>query len=64
MGRRDLIPPLSRAALAAGACGLLIETHDSPGQALSDGAQALLPEQLAELLHSCGARPYKGPGAP
>ncbi len=60
VGRRDLIPPLSRAALAAGACGLLIETHDTPGQALSDGPQALLPEQLAELLSSCGARPVAG----
>jgi 3-deoxy-7-phosphoheptulonate synthase len=57
VGRRDLIPPLSRAALAAGACGLLIETHDTPGHALSDGPQALLPEQLRELLRSCGARP-------
>lgn len=63
VGRRDLIPPLARAALAAGACGLLIETHDAPGQALSDGPQALLPAQLAELLHSCGARPLKGHGA-
>lgn len=57
VGRRDIIPPLARAALAAGACGLLIETHDAPGHALSDGPQALLPEQLAELLRSCGARP-------
>jgi 3-deoxy-7-phosphoheptulonate synthase len=57
VGRRDLIPPLSRAALAAGASGLLIETHDAPGQALSDGPQALLPGQLAELLRSCGAAP-------
>lgn len=63
VGRRDLIPPLSRAALAAGACGLLIEMHDTPGEALSDGPQALLPEQLAELLRSCGARPPQGSGA-
>ncbi len=49
-GRRDLVPSLSRAALAAGAAGLMLETHDSPGEALSDGPQALLPEQLTELL--------------
>lgn len=52
VGRRDLIPALSRAALAAGAAGLLIEIHDQPGQALSDGPQALLPEQLRALLHT------------
>jgi 3-deoxy-7-phosphoheptulonate synthase len=48
-GRRDLILPLSRAALAAGAAGLLIEVHDAPADARSDGAQALPPEALAEL---------------
>lgn len=52
VGRRDLIPALSRAALAAGAAGLLIEIHDQPGQALSDGPQALLPEQLRALLQA------------
>lgn len=56
VGRRDLIPALSQAALAAGACGLLIETHDHPGAALSDGPQALLPEQLAALVQSCESR--------
>lgn len=50
LGRRDLILPLSRAALAAGACGLLLETHDDPGRALSDGPQALLPAELDSLL--------------
>jgi 3-deoxy-7-phosphoheptulonate synthase len=45
-GRRDLIAPLARAALAAGAAGLMIETHDDPARALSDGPQAL---RLAEL---------------
>jgi len=48
-GRRDLVLPLARAALAAGACGLLIEVHDDPGRALSDGPQALLPHELAPL---------------
>ncbi len=49
-GRRDLVLPLARAALAAGAAGVMIETHDNPGAALSDGPQALLPEQLREAL--------------
>lgn len=49
LGRRDLILPLSRAARAAGAVGLLIETHDDPGRSLSDGPQALLPAEFEEL---------------
>lgn len=48
-GRRDLILPLARAALAAGAHGLMIEVHDDPASARSDGAQALAPEALAGL---------------
>src|SRR5256885_12645167 len=52
VGRRDLIPPLSRAALAAGACGPLIETHDTPGQALSDGPQRS-EEHTSELQSPC-----------
>lgn len=51
-GRRDLIAPLARAALAAGAAGLLVETHLDPGRALSDGAQSLLPEELRALIGS------------
>lgn len=54
-GRRDLLPALSRAALAAGASGVMLETHDDPGVALSDGPQALPPEELERLLR--GARP-------
>ena len=46
-GRRDLVLPLSRAAIAAGAAGVMIETHDDPGRALSDGPQALRGEELA-----------------
>lgn len=49
-GRRDLLPALSRAAMAAGACGLMLETHDDPGSALSDGAQALPPAELETLI--------------
>jgi 3-deoxy-7-phosphoheptulonate synthase len=48
-GRRDLVAPLGRAALAAGAAGLLVEVHDDPAAALSDGPQALLPAELATL---------------
>jgi 3-deoxy-7-phosphoheptulonate synthase len=40
-GRRDLIPAMSRAALAAGADGLIIEVHPDPANALSDGMQSL-----------------------
>jgi 3-deoxy-7-phosphoheptulonate synthase len=46
-GRRDLVLPLARAALAAGASGLMIETHDDPGRALSDGPQAIPLDELA-----------------
>jgi 3-deoxy-7-phosphoheptulonate synthase len=51
-GRRDLIAPLSRAALAAGAHGLLVETHPDPAIAQSDGAQALTPEDFEALARS------------
>jgi len=51
-GRRDLILPLSRAAIAAGAAGLIIEVHDDPARAKSDGAQALRPEALEGLAAS------------
>ena len=49
-GRRDKVIPMARAAIAAGADGLLIEVHDNPEKALSDGPQALLPRQYAALL--------------
>ncbi|MEZ4300980.1 MAG: 3-deoxy-7-phosphoheptulonate synthase [Polyangiaceae bacterium] len=49
-GRRDLIPAMGRAALAAGATGLMIETHDAPGEAKSDGPQAIPLDQMASLL--------------
>jgi 3-deoxy-7-phosphoheptulonate synthase len=44
------VSPLARAAVAAGADGLLIEMHPNPERALSDGAQSLKPEQLEELM--------------
>lgn len=48
-GRADLVEPLALAAVAAGADGLLVEVHDRPATALSDGAQALTPAQLTQL---------------
>ena len=55
-GRRDLLLPMGRAALAAGASGLMIETHDSPGEAKSDGPQAVPLDQIGALLRGFGAR--------
>ncbi len=49
-GRRDLVAPLARAAIGAGAAGVMIETHDDPGSALSDGPQALAPGELRGVL--------------
>ena len=49
-GRRDLVPPMARAAVAAGADGLLMEVHHDPDHALSDGAQSMYPAQFAELM--------------
>ncbi len=49
-GRRDHVIPMARAAVAAGADGLLVEVHPDPDRALSDGAQSLRPEQLTELM--------------
>jgi 3-deoxy-7-phosphoheptulonate synthase len=49
-GRRDQVPPLARAAVAVGAHGLMVEVHDHPERALSDGPQAIYPEQLEALM--------------
>ncbi len=49
-GRRDKVAPMARAALAAGADGLLMEVHPDPDHALSDGAQSLFATQFAELM--------------
>jgi 3-deoxy-7-phosphoheptulonate synthase len=51
-GRRAYVSPMARAALAAGADGLMIEIHPEPDQALSDGAQTLAFEPFEELLKS------------
>ena len=49
-GRRDKVLPMARAAIAAGADGLLVEVHHDPDHALSDGAQSLRPPQFIELM--------------
>jgi len=49
-GRRDYVIPLSRAAIAVGANGILVEVHNDPLHALSDGMQSLYPEQFATLM--------------
>jgi len=49
-GRRDKVAPMARAAVAAGADGLLIEVHHAPESALCDGAQSLYPAQFRELM--------------
>ena len=54
-GRRDRVPPMARAALAAGADGLLLEVHPSPERSRSDGPQALLPAQFAALVQELRA---------
>ncbi|HEV3276183.1 MAG TPA: 3-deoxy-7-phosphoheptulonate synthase [Terriglobia bacterium] len=49
-GRRDKVLPMARAAVAAGADGILVEVHHDPDRALSDGPQALFPEQFEQLM--------------
>ncbi len=50
-GRWDLVPAIAAAALVGGADGLLVEVHDKPKQALSDGDQSLLPERFHRMMH-------------
>ena len=50
IGIRDKVAPMARAAVAAGADGLIIEVHPDPDRALSDGAQSLFPEQFERLM--------------
>jgi 3-deoxy-7-phosphoheptulonate synthase len=49
-GKRNKVTPLSRASVAVGADGLLIEVHCDPDKALSDGMQSLYPDQFDELM--------------
>ena len=53
-GVREKVVPMARAAVAAGADGLIVEVHPNPPEALSDGAQSLYPEQFRELVAQCG----------
>ncbi len=50
MGQRELVIPMARAAIAAGADGIMVEVHNHPDEALSDGPQSLYPEQFADLM--------------
>src|SRR2546422_1524831 len=49
-GLRDKVIPMARAAVAAGADGIMVEVHPNPEEALSDGAQTLYPEQFTQLM--------------
>ena len=54
-GHRDMVPAMARAAVAAGADGLLIEVHPNPERAMSDGAQSLYPEQFDKMMREVTA---------
>ena len=53
-GIRSLVKPMSKAAVAAGADGLIVEVHPNPEEALSDGAQSLRPEDFKTLMEELG----------
>ncbi len=50
-GKRNKVLPLSRAAVAVGADGIMVEVHHDPEHALSDGAQSIFPDQFDEMMH-------------
>ncbi len=54
-GLREFVPPMARAAVAAGADGLIVEVHPTPERALSDGAQTLNPEQFEKMMRELRA---------
>jgi 3-deoxy-7-phosphoheptulonate synthase len=54
-GKREYVLPMARAAVAAGADGLLVEVHHDPDRALSDGAQTLRPDQFADMMRQVKA---------
>jgi 3-deoxy-7-phosphoheptulonate synthase len=54
-GKRNKVLPMSRAAIAVGADGVLVEVHHKPEEALSDGPQAILPDAFAKLVAECDA---------
>jgi 3-deoxy-7-phosphoheptulonate synthase len=49
-GLRDKVTPMARAAVAAGADGIIVEVHPNPDKALSDGSQSLFPDQFSQLM--------------
>jgi 3-deoxy-7-phosphoheptulonate synthase len=53
-GRRDLVHPMSRAGIAAGAAGLILEVHPEPGAALCDGKQSITPQELRTIIQEAG----------
>ena len=53
-GRRDSVLPMARAAVAAGADGVMVEVHNHPESALSDGPQSVYPSQYAAMMHELG----------
>jgi len=53
-GRRDCVLPMARAAVAAGADGIMVEVHDHPENALSDGPQSIYPAQFATMMREIG----------
>ncbi len=67
-GRQDLIIPMSRAAIAAGADGLIVEVHPNPSEAFSDGDQSLTPAAFDQLMREvrsiASALGREGPGTP
>ena len=60
-GRKDLVVPLSRAAIAVGADGLIVDVHPQPETALCDGPQALVDSDLRELAQVVRRLPGRGP---
>ncbi|HRP09306.1 MAG TPA: 3-deoxy-7-phosphoheptulonate synthase, partial [Gemmatimonadales bacterium] len=54
-GHREMVPPMARAAIAAGADGLLVEMHPNPERAMSDGAQSLFPGQFDRMMREVTA---------
>jgi 3-deoxy-7-phosphoheptulonate synthase len=49
-GKRDSVLPMARAAVASGADGIMVEVHDHPEKALSDGPQSIYPDQFARMM--------------
>ena len=53
-GKRSLISPVSKAAVAVGADGLMVEVHPNPEEAFSDGQQSLLPDEFSAMMQGIG----------